>query len=224
MDKKTGEKKHKRKELTLKVELFDRINADASAGVKKGHKDLNLADYIGRGLVTECLHIDVGKTEHLWLTVRIAVASLAADKDLTTLSLLATTKQSRQVIKRGTTGGDVGEEEEDASDSDDAYEVTGKDVRDALRTSEASSGRGMAPAHQWAQSGDELFVSVKFAHKWDAPATLVGENDVESVEFTEELVTVRARKGSKRFDLEIIPDVLAILIVSIFKLESSTVH
>ena len=41
----------------------------------------------------------------------------------------------------------------------------------------------MAPAHQWAQSGDELFVSVKFAHKWDAPATLVGENDVESVEF-----------------------------------------
>ena len=73
-----------------------------------------------------------------------------------------------------------------------------KDVRDALRTSEASSGRGMAPAHQWAQSGDELFVSVKFAHKWDAPATLVGENDVESVQFEEELVTVRARKGSKR--------------------------
>ena len=63
----------------------------------------------------------------------------------------------------------------------------------------------MAPAHQWAQSGDELFVSVKFAHKWDAPATLVGENDVESVEFAEELVTVRARKGSKRFDLEIVP-------------------
>ena len=56
-----------------------------------------------------------------------------------------------------------------------------KDVRDALRTSEASSGRGMAPAHQWAQSGDELCV-LKFAHKWDAPATLVGENDVESVE------------------------------------------
>ncbi len=80
-----------------------------------------------------------------------------------------------------------------------------KDVRDALRTSEASSGKGMAPAHQWAQSGDELFVSVKFAHKWDAPATLVGENDVESVEFAEELITVRARKGSKRFDLEIVP-------------------
>ena len=87
-DKKTGEKSYNRKDLTLKVELFDRINADVSQGVKKGHKDLNLADYIGKGLVTECLQLD--KNEHLWLTVRIAVAGLAADKVITTLSLLAT--------------------------------------------------------------------------------------------------------------------------------------
>ena len=80
-----------------------------------------------------------------------------------------------------------------------------KDVREALRTSETSTGRGIAPSHQWAQSGDEVFVSVKFAHKWDAPATLVGFDDVEAVEFKEELITVKARKGSKRFDLEIVP-------------------
>ena len=80
-----------------------------------------------------------------------------------------------------------------------------KDVREALRTSETSTGRNIAPSHQWAQSGDEIFVSVKFAHKWDAPATLVGFDDVEAVEFKEELITVKARKGSKRFDLKIVP-------------------
>lgn len=89
IDKKSGEKTYHRKDLSFKVEAFDRINADSSLGVKKGHKDLNLASYIGRGLVTECLQLD--KNEQIFMTVRIAVSPISAiNKDITTLSLLAT--------------------------------------------------------------------------------------------------------------------------------------
>ena len=40
-------------------------------------------------------------------------------------------------------------------------------------------------------------------NRWDAPATLVGEGDVDAVEFASDKVLVKAHKGSKRFDLEI---------------------
>jgi hypothetical protein len=128
IDKKSGEKTYHRKDLSFKVEAFDRINADASQGVKKGHKDLNLAAYIGRGLVTECLQLD--KNEQVYMTVRIAVSPISAtDKDITTLSLLAT--QRKQTTNRSTTGGNTGEEEDE--DSDSSYqETTGKDARAAF--------------------------------------------------------------------------------------------
>ncbi|EGB08781.1 hypothetical protein AURANDRAFT_25988, partial [Aureococcus anophagefferens] len=70
----------------------------------------------------------------------------------------------------------------------------------------------MAPAHQWAQSGGEIFLSVKFAHKWDAPATLMLFRNARArnthVEATlnhpfAAQVVVKASKAEKRFVLEV---------------------
>ena len=80
-----------------------------------------------------------------------------------------------------------------------------KEVKEALKEDSSSNDptKFMSPAHQWAQSGDTIFLSVKFAHKWDAPATLVSESDVDEVLFEEEKLTVKAHKGDKRFVLEL---------------------
>lgn len=78
-----------------------------------------------------------------------------------------------------------------------------KDIKEAVKATENDPLKFMAPAHQWAQSGSEIFISVKFTHKWDAPATLVGAEDIEAVTFEKESVVVKANKGDKRFILEI---------------------
>jgi len=61
----------------------------------------------------------------------------------------------------------------------------------------------VAPAFEWAQSGDSVFVGVKFAHKLDAPACI----DVvdENVEIKKQVVKLQATcKGkNKRFSLEL---------------------
>ena len=62
----------------------------SSQGVKKGKYYVNLSDYIGKGLKTECFKMDMDKNQHLWLTVRIAVIELDSSKDITTISMLAT--------------------------------------------------------------------------------------------------------------------------------------
>lgn len=59
----------------------------------------------------------------------------------------------------------------------------------------------VSPAFQWAQSPEELFISVKFAHKLDAPATLNVE--AENVTVNSRTVILHASDGRKRFYLEI---------------------
>ena len=59
------------------------------------------------------------------------------------------------------------------------------------------------PAFQWAQSGDSIFLNVKFAHKIDAPATL--DVNVDSVELTNVSVSLRASKERKAFELDLTP-------------------
>jgi len=83
-----------------------------------------------------------------------------------------------------------------------------KAVREALKDYSGSSAADadasrLVPAWQWAQSGRDVFVSVKFAHKLDAPATLISERDVESVDFGNTSVKLRASKGGKRYGLEL---------------------
>lgn len=87
-----------------------------------------------------------------------------------------------------------------------SIEASLKQIKEAARPSSSSA---IAPAHQWAQSGTEIFISVKFAHKWDAPATLVNGDDVALVDFKERSVTVKAEKSRKEFllQLELLRDV-----------------
>ena len=78
-----------------------------------------------------------------------------------------------------------------------------KEIKDAVKATQHDPTKFLAPAHQWAQSGGEIFLSVKFAHKWDAPATLVSAEDIEEVAFEAEKVVVKASKAEKRFVLEV---------------------
>eukprot|EP00602_Paraphysomonas_sp_CaronLab_P004360 CAMPEP_0185030670 /NCGR_PEP_ID=MMETSP1103-20130426/17668_1 /TAXON_ID=36769 /ORGANISM="Paraphysomonas bandaiensis, Strain Caron Lab Isolate" /LENGTH=321 /DNA_ID=CAMNT_0027565883 /DNA_START=184 /DNA_END=1149 /DNA_ORIENTATION=+ len=57
------------------------------------------------------------------------------------------------------------------------------------------------PAFQWAQSGNEVFINVKFAHKLDAPATLNVEAHNVSIDTTG--LVLRASDGRKMFNLDI---------------------
>jgi hypothetical protein len=62
--------------------------------------------------------------------------------------------------------------------------------------SRASVSAGIAPAVEWAQSAQEVFLSVKFSHKLDAPATLgcVAEAPL----FEANSLTFRAECAEKR--------------------------
>lgn len=83
-------KHYKQKDLSLKVYMWDSNKGD-NAGVKKGNCEINLSNYIGQGLKTECFLMDLDKkTQNIWLTVRIAVIELDSSKDITTISMLAT--------------------------------------------------------------------------------------------------------------------------------------
>jgi hypothetical protein len=59
------------------------------------------------------------------------------------------------------------------------------------------------PAFLWAQSGDSIFLNVKFAHKIDAPATL--DVNVDSVKLDNTSVSLRASKERKAFELDLSP-------------------
>jgi hypothetical protein len=87
---KSGKQIFKQKDLSLKVYMFDSKKGE-NAGIKKGSREINLSNYIGQGLKTECFLMDLDKkTENIWLTVRIAVIELDSGKDITTISMLAT--------------------------------------------------------------------------------------------------------------------------------------
>lgn len=58
------------------------------------------------------------------------------------------------------------------------------------------------PAFQWAQSGDSIFLNVKFAHKIDAPATL--DVVIGNVALTNESLTLSATKDRKGFELALL--------------------
>jgi hypothetical protein len=57
----------------------------------------------------------------------------------------------------------------------------------------------ITPAFQWAQSVNEVFLSVKFSHKLDAPATLNVE--ATNVNLTEKALLLEASDGRKLFKL-----------------------
>ena len=58
----------------------------------------------------------------------------------------------------------------------------------------------IAPAFQWAQSPNEIFISIKFAHKLDAPATLNVESQV--IVMANKTLYVKASDGKKVFLLD----------------------
>ena len=68
----------------------------------------------------------------------------------------------------------------------------------------------ISPAYQWAQSPDEIFLSIKFAHKLDTPGALNVE--AKNVTLLPHLLELHAADGRKSFRLsvpflkEIIPD------------------
>lgn len=59
----------------------------------------------------------------------------------------------------------------------------------------------ITPAFQWAQSPNDLFLNIKFAHKLDAPATLNVE--VENVTLTNATLFLQASDGKKTFRFSI---------------------
>lgn len=61
--------------------------------------------------------------------------------------------------------------------------------------------KNIQPAFQWAQSGNDIFINVKFAHKIDAPATLNVE--VSNVSMTENKLVLSATDGRKIFTLDL---------------------
>ena len=80
-----------------------------------------------------------------------------------------------------------------------------KQVKDGLaaESTVVGSDHFLTPAYQWAQSGDSVFLSVKFSHKWDAPATPIQPQDVDNVTYGGSNVSVHAHKGNKHFVLEV---------------------
>lgn len=64
-----------------------------------------------------------------------------------------------------------------------------------------SAARSIAPAFEWAQSVDWVYINAKMSHKLDAPATL---NVVsEGVEMGERSLKFSAVKDRKRFALDL---------------------
>ncbi|CAM9174217.1 unnamed protein product [Chrysoparadoxa australica] len=59
----------------------------------------------------------------------------------------------------------------------------------------------ISPAFEWAQSTDEIFVSIKFSHKLDAPATL--DVAMDSVDLTATGLRLEASKDRKLFVLNL---------------------
>ena len=72
-----------------------------------------------------------------------------------------------------------------------------KQIIDAKTISQST----ITPAFQWAQSGSEIFLNVKFSHKIDAPATLNVE--ATNVNITSSGLLLLATDGRKNFKLQI---------------------
>ena len=68
----------------------------------------------------------------------------------------------------------------------------------------AMPSASIVPAFQWCQSADQVFISVKFSHKLDAPATLNVEADSVSITDSGLHLAASASKGSsKTFKLDL---------------------
>lgn len=87
---KEGQKKYLKKDLELKIEFYERLEQSADQGERKGYRLLNLSDYIGRGLVTECFNMDMVKNKsRLFLTVKLSVVSANDGVDIAMIALMA---------------------------------------------------------------------------------------------------------------------------------------
>ena len=80
----------------------------------------------------------------------------------------------------------------------------------------------IAPAFQWAQSFDSVFLNVKFAHKMDTPATLGVESEGVELLSSSFKFTGISKARFKRFVLEldlihdILPDVSVFSVIYLF--------
>ncbi|CAM9414755.1 unnamed protein product, partial [Phaeothamnion confervicola] len=74
-------------------------------------------------------------------------------------------------------------------------------LRSALESSKPV--QVISPALEWAQSGDEVFLNVKFSHKLDAPATLDVAVPAEAIDIQPLSLRLDASKDRKRFVLEL---------------------
>lgn len=65
--------------------------------------------------------------------------------------------------------------------------------------------REISPAFQWAESDGQIFLNVKFAHKWDTPATLGVTEETSSFSVAAKKVTLVAVSETKhkRFTLDL---------------------
>mmetsp|Transcript_14615 Transcript_14615/g.17019 ORF Transcript_14615/g.17019 Transcript_14615/m.17019 type:complete len:260 (-) Transcript_14615:61-840(-) len=72
-----------------------------------------------------------------------------------------------------------------------------------------SANRAMSkvtPAFEWAQSADQVFISVKFAHKLDTPACI--DVEVDKVDIQENAVSVAAICKGKKKEFSLVMDLL----------------
>uniref|UniRef100_A0A7S4D729 CS domain-containing protein n=1 Tax=Heterosigma akashiwo TaxID=2829 RepID=A0A7S4D729_HETAK len=65
----------------------------------------------------------------------------------------------------------------------------------------AKKTQDISPAFQWAQSPDEIYLNVKFAHKLDAPATINAQKD--EITITDNRLVFRASQDHKHFKLDL---------------------
>jgi len=84
-----------------------------------------------------------------------------------------------------------------------------KEIQNLKSTVESSLPMSsINPAFQWAQSPNEVYINVKFAHKIDAPATLNVE--ANNVTLLEGKLFLQASDGRKNFilDIELLGDII----------------
>ena len=78
-------KNYEDKFAELKIELYDA--EDGGEGKRVGKHDLNLSQFIGRGIQTLTFAMD--KDQKVYLTVKISVLSSHSGQDIATLALAA---------------------------------------------------------------------------------------------------------------------------------------
>lgn len=121
-------KMYKPKTAELKIEFYEKEAQFENKSDKKGHKDLNLSDYINKGLQTQTFKMDA--QGYIFLTVKIAVLQSDAQLDVATMTLMSLNQQMRnnqgKEVSASTTQDTIDDSgDEDSDGSDDEYEIGG---------------------------------------------------------------------------------------------------